>query len=238
MLKPNEVQKVKAIAGLVLLAICFQNFKFVDELKITLTPINEDSRAAHAKELLGKYYKGSFAAQAENVNAMHFSVFNDVYRSLPKSHKAKALDVSSTIIDEAFRYDFDPVFVMAVIKTESSFNPKAIGGIGEVGLMQLRPETAEWIAKISGIDWRGREALKNPVYNVRLGVAYLHWLRTKFGSSPNKYLSAYNLGAAKVRRMYASELQPKEYSGRVMKNYNEIYLRIVAKTNPSLVALN
>lgn len=238
MLKPNEVQKVKVIAGLVLLALCFQNFKFVDELKITLTPINEDTRSAHAKELLGKHYKGSFAAQAESINAMHFSVFNDVYRSLPKAYKAKALDVSSTIIDEAAKYDFDPVFVMAVIKTESSFNPKAVGPVGEIGLMQLRAETAEWIAKLSGIDWRGREALRNPVYNVRLGVAYLHWLRSKFGASPNKYLSAYNLGAAKVKRMYASELKPREYSSRVMKNYKEIYLRLVAKTNPSLIALN
>ena len=37
-------------------------------------------------------------------------------------------------------YDIDPHLAAAVIKTESRFNPKAVGKLKEIGLFQIRPE--------------------------------------------------------------------------------------------------
>ena len=56
----------------------------------------------------------------------------------------------------------------AVAHVESAFNPNAVGGVGEVGLMQVRPETAAMLGHRGGIT-----ALFEPATNVRYGVAYL-----------------------------------------------------------------
>ena len=56
----------------------------------------------------------------------------------------------------------------AVIKVESSFNPHAVGSVGEVGLMQLRPETAAMLGYKGGVT-----GLFEPEVNVHYGVAYL-----------------------------------------------------------------
>lgn len=190
--------------------------------------LNETTRVSHAKELLGKGYRGSFAQRAEDIEDLRVTILESVNKNLPKKYKASAPALAETIIREAQARDFDPVFVMAVIKTESSFNPKARGQFGEIGLMQLKPDTAEWMAKLEGISWKGPKAtLENPIENVKLGVAYLAKLRDKFDGYANKYLSAYNMGARAVARMYKKDTRPKEYSLRVMKNYKDIYTKLV-----------
>jgi len=56
----------------------------------------------------------------------------------------------------------------AVVKVESNYNPAAIGGVGEIGLMQIRPETAAMLG------FRGsNEELARPENNIHYGVTYL-----------------------------------------------------------------
>ena len=50
----------------------------------------------------------------------------------------------------------------------------AASRVGALGLMQLRPATAE--ARRTGGRWRGHATLFDPVANVRLGVSYLERL--------------------------------------------------------------
>jgi len=61
-----------------------------------------------------------------------------------------------------------PALADAVAKVESGFNPNVVGGVGEVGLMQLRPETAAMLGHQGGMT-----SLFDPETNVRLGVTYL-----------------------------------------------------------------
>lgn len=234
LIKTTESKKAAVVVALSLVALLFQNFDFA----LQISPIKEETRTAHAKELLGKSYKGSLAQRAESIPALHLAMFNDVYRNLPKKYKNRSAEVTSTIIQEAAQYDFDPIFVVAVVKTESRFNPLARGSFGEIGLMQLKPDTAEWIAKMYGIKWRGPKTLEDPVSNIRIGLAFMDHLREQFRGHASKYVTAYNMGATRVRRMYASEKRPKEYSTRVMKNYNETYQSIIDSTNLSLIAIN
>ena len=49
-------------------------------------------------------------------------------------------------------YDLDPSLVCAVILNESSFDPMAESRLGARGLMQLMPDTAEWVAHKLGED--------------------------------------------------------------------------------------
>lgn len=50
------------------------------------------------------------------------------------------LSILTLITAYSIQYGLDPKVVTALIKTESQFNRTAIGSVGEVGLMQLRPE--------------------------------------------------------------------------------------------------
>jgi soluble lytic murein transglycosylase-like protein len=56
----------------------------------------------------------------------------------------------------------------AVVQVESNYNPFVIGGVGEIGLMQIRPGTAAMLG------FRGStEELAKPETNIHYGVAYL-----------------------------------------------------------------
>ena len=238
MLSYSFCKRMSLTSVLVLTALLYQNFDFASTWKVNLIPLNERTRAAHARELLGNRYDGSAAQTVENVSALGMAIFNDVYRNLPKKFKSSAVDLSSTIVKEAEKYEIDPVFVVAVIKTESSFNPLARGSHGEIGLMQIKPDTAKWIAEKAGIPWKGAKTLENPSMNVRIGMAYFNYLRESFDGHANKYVTAYNMGALNVRRRYLAGEAPQEYSTRVMKNYNETYKMLSAATTLNLLAGN
>jgi len=56
----------------------------------------------------------------------------------------------------------------AVVQVESNYNPRVIGGVGEIGLMQIRPQTAAMLG------FRGSaEDLAKPEINIHYGVTYL-----------------------------------------------------------------
>ena len=86
-----------------------------------------------------------------------------------------------------------------MIKSESSFNHKAVSPAGATGLMQLMPETAKGVAKdlkISSYD------LKNPLISITFGTRYLQWLKRIFPGgytkSFEKIVGGYNAGAGNV----------------------------------------
>lgn len=231
-------KKLSAFAALLLTFVLFQNFDFAEAWKVNLLPFNEKARKAHAQELLGKHYSKSPASQVEQATSLGMHILNEVHKNLPKKHKAAAVDLATTILQESEKYEIDPVFVVAVIKTESSFNPLARGSVGEIGLMQIRPQTGEWIAKKFDIPWKGPRTLENPSMNVRIGMAYFNYLRERFDGHANKYVSAYNMGYSKVCQMYAQDRKPQEYSSRVMKHYSDTYKRLAMATTFSLLAGN
>ena len=110
-------------------------------------------------------------------------------------------------------YNVDPVLVAAVINAESSFNPDAVSNKGAVGLMQVMPETAEWVAKQMNIKIES-ETLKNPRTNILIGTFYLSYLLDKFGdvktaliaTTPAKAKSATGLPMPVTPRIQAPAL--------------------------------
>lgn len=184
---------------------------------------SQSARLSHAKELLGGTYKRSVVRHGEKVEDVTEFVEQMTKRFLPDAYGKKAKSVATAIIREAEKYEFDPIFLMAVIQNESSFNPEMRGGHGEIGLMQVKPSTAKWIGKLYGLKYKGDQSLLDPVSNIRFGAAFMDKLRDQFDSHSRLYISAYNIGATKVRRMVSEEKIPKEYVQAVMKRYVAIY---------------
>ncbi|NOY23745.1 MAG: lytic transglycosylase domain-containing protein [Acidobacteria bacterium] len=107
-------------------------------------------------------------------------------------------DLARIIAKESLDSGFSVEFVMAVMKTESSFNKYAKSPVGAVGLMQLMPATGKAIARDYGIVLDGNDALYNPELNVTLGIRYLKRLATRF-KDMNLVLAAYNMGPTRFR---------------------------------------
>jgi soluble lytic murein transglycosylase len=183
-------------------------------------------RESHARELMGKHWKRSAVRRA--LSEVEISQIQDLLKdNLPKAWKKKAPALSRTLLQEAAVHRFDPFFLLAVIQTESSFRPDARGADGEIGLMQLMPKTAQWIAPRAGVKWKGEKTLLDPVKNVRIGAAYLSWLRERFDSHSRLYLAAYNMGATNVNRALDRKVWPKDYPSRVMQHYVRFYRELM-----------
>ena len=131
--------------------------------------------------------------------------------------------IPRAIYDMGKKYGYDPLFLTAVIITESSFYNWAKSNRDALGLMQIRPRTGKAMAKETQITWRGRKTLFNPETNIALGTYYLNKLFRRFGNI-EVALEAYNHGPTQMARYLRRGYQPEKYSGIVLRHYNAIRL--------------
>ena len=191
-----------------------------------IASLKKSIRLNHAKELLGKHYQKSIVRHGEDSFTQGLVLKDSVSEKLPATWKKDAEIIANTIEQESFKYEFDPFFLYAVIENESSFNPEAIGTSGEIGLMQIRPETAKWVAKKFDLAWAGKKSLRDPAQNIRIGAAFMSYLRKKFDSHGRLYLAAYNMGLGAVKKALRHHIWPKDYPVAVMKRYVDMYRRL------------
>lgn len=142
----------------------------------------------------------------------------------------------------ALENELDPLLVAGVIRAESKFVPQARSPKGAVGLMQLMPETAEWIAVQTDYPDFTLDKLENPEVNIRFGTWYLASLQKEFKGNEVLMLAAYNGGRGNVKQWMQRYGWPmnfqaidqipfketKEYVGRVLhdkKRYQDLYGR-------------
>lgn len=188
------------------------------------------SRLTHAQELIGKKdYRQSVVSQSAHLSSVKTFIRKTVRERLASYGRKYADRVTNAILKESAKEKMDPLFVLAVIETESEFNPRIVGSHGEIGLMQIMPDTGEWISGKNGLPWKGKETLRDPAMNIRIGVTYLAFLREKFEGTAYQYVAAYNMGPGNVRRLASLDIKPKEYSLRVMNNYYEFYQNLVER---------
>ena len=107
-------------------------------------------------------------------------------------------DYRSYIETSAAQERLDPFLVAAVIKNESKFRSDAASDGGAVGLMQLMPQTAAWIAGRLGEPFT-EDYLYDPALNIRYGAWYLAELLQEFRGNEILALAAYNAGRGNVR---------------------------------------
>lgn len=99
-----------------------------------------------------------------------------------------------TVFEFADLYDLDRALVFSIIKVESSFNPKAESKAGAIGLMQITPATAQYIANMKSIS---EYDLKDERTNISFGCFYMKYLTKRF-ENLDTAIVAYNAGEGNV----------------------------------------
>ena len=92
----------------------------------------------------------------------------------------------------------DPALLAAVIYQESRFRDGQRSDAGAQGLMQLMPQTARYIARLSGGTAFVEGDLATAQVNISYGAFYLRYLEDKYRGSPELALAAYNAGEGKL----------------------------------------
>jgi soluble lytic murein transglycosylase len=129
------------------------------------------------------------------------------------------LTLAHVIYDESEKLGLDPLLVLAVILTESSFKRGQRSHMGAVGLMQVKPSIGQDVANRWRMDWPSPDALENPALNVRIGTIYLFELILKFGNFKHAII-AYNLGETVTREYQLYGVAPPaRYYRKVRYNY-------------------
>lgn len=142
------------------------------------------------------------------------------------------------IAEQAEKSDLKPELVLAIAKVESGFNPDAISPVGAVGIMQVMPDTARWLADKLGEEFAA-ERLSEVEYNLHFGTEYLRFLLDYWGGDVCRAVASYNAGQTKVAEWLKSGVwdgsleaadnipyaETRDYVKRVLEVYRQ-YLEL------------
>ncbi|ESP90350.1 MULTISPECIES: murein transglycosylase domain-containing protein [Pseudoalteromonas] len=129
--------------------------------------------------------------------------------------KKRASSYTDNIAKHSERFEVDASLVLAVMHTESHFNPLAKSHIPAYGLMQVVPTSAG--VDVNRFLFKIDEPMSAPYLyvvnnNIEAGTAYLHLLNDRYLSYikdplSRKYcmIAAYNTGAGNVARVFNSD---------------------------------
>ena len=146
----------------------------------------------------------------------------------------------------AVEYNVPREIIYSVIRTESSFRSNAESHKGAVGLMQITPDTFDWLMTKTG-ESLDRGLLYDPNTNIKYGTYFLRYLFIEFGDFEDNWnlvFAAYNAG---LNRVKSDWMRNPEYiqDGKILyipfpetRNYIEkvnsaikIYRRLYFKDN-------
>ena len=156
---------------------------------------------------------------------------------------------TDSILSSASEFNLSPSLIAAVIMNESSFRPEVESGVGARGLMQLMPDTAEWIAHKLRVDQYSFEYMKTkPEMNIRFGCWYLNYLGSLFNNDPLCVICAYHAGQGEINGWLANPLYSqngktlvydrlpegptKLYAGRVIRDYGIYKAKYFTEDDP------
>ena len=129
-------------------------------------------------------------------------------------HASYPLKYEDEVKTASEKYNVDEALIYGVIKTESNFNPNAESHAGAIGLMQIMPETFEWIQTYYKDDDYTVDDLRDYSVNIDYGTHVLSILIDMYGNEDTA-ICAYNAGIGNVDGW----LQNPEYSddGKTLK---------------------
>ena len=147
------------------------------------------------------------------------------------------LEYEQELLSAAEEFEIDPCLLAALVYCESSFRADAVSNVGAIGLMQIMPETGEWLSGKIELDGEYTvESLYEPEVNLRLGCWYLSFLHRRYDGRWQEALTAYIAGQGQVDKWLKDpalsadgktlDVIPgqdvKEYAAKVLRTH-EIY---------------
>ncbi|HET7711601.1 MAG TPA: lytic transglycosylase domain-containing protein, partial [Thermoanaerobaculia bacterium] len=149
------------------------------------------------------------------------------------------------IVDDARKFGADPTLLLAIMREESRFDPRAKSEAAARGLLQFIITTALQIGREVGLVELSPEDLYDPRVIIRLGAKYVANLTQRFGGDPYKITAAYNAGpnqsalwarlagdAGADRFLSAINFdETKHYVRKVMNSYRR-YAEIYGSSGP------
>jgi soluble lytic murein transglycosylase len=131
-------------------------------------------------------------------------------------------NLTNVIYEESHRFQIDPLLIIAVIISESSFKNHQCSAMGAEGLMQIKPSTGREIAARWGIEWSADDGLFDPRLNIQLGTAYLFELIWKF-KDIEQAITAYKMGETMTMEYLGWGIElPDRYFGRVKRIHSKL----------------
>jgi soluble lytic murein transglycosylase-like protein len=160
-----------------------------------------------------KLQKSLFIANKKLIqtqNKMQFIDFkiNSFDRRFPEYSR-----IVDTVYTKSKRYGFNPNLILALIKVESSFNPRAISSVGAYGLMQINYSVWKNTLNIDP------DKIFNIDYNIEMGLKILKKYYDESHGDIKKALFLYNNGYFYKNKSYVTKVV-RAYSvyGREVKS--------------------
>jgi soluble lytic murein transglycosylase len=101
----------------------------------------------------------------------------------------------------AASYDLEPHLVAAVIRSETNYRTGKESRKGALGLMQIMPDTADWVVQKAGFQNVSEDLLRNRAdVSIQIGSWYLNSLIKQFDENNVAAVAAYNAGPGNVRK--------------------------------------
>lgn len=124
--------------------------------------------------------------------------------------------------------NLDPALIAAIIYRESKFRDQT-SAAGAKGLMQILPETADFVARKTGGTEFEHGDLSDPQINIAYGCWYLRYLLDRYDDNSTAAIASYNAGHQRVDRWGGSSLtlddigfpETEQYTRDVLKKRDE-----------------
>ncbi|MGL4485600.1 MAG: membrane-bound lytic murein transglycosylase MltC [Yersinia sp. (in: enterobacteria)] len=169
-------------------------------------PIRWEWRAAHFADYLLQN------KMQKRTSGLHV-IWSVTLQLVPNHLDKRAHKYLPLVKKSAERYGVEESLILAIMQTESSFNPYAISGSDALGLMQVMQHTAgRDVFKMKGKSGQpSRSYLFDPENNIDAGTAYLSILQNTYlggiqNTTSRRYavITSYNGGAGSVLRVFSS----------------------------------
>lgn len=126
------------------------------------------------------------------------------------------------LVDKSQKYEIDVYLLLGLIRVESVFDPENVSSAGAIGIMQLMPETANFLARMQDVEY-SRQKLFDPCYNIKLGTAYIDYLLELYDNNVDRALTAYNRGEGGLETFERRAGTPESAFSRMVKQKAEKY---------------
>ncbi|ANF96292.1 lytic transglycosylase domain-containing protein [Paenibacillus bovis] len=115
------------------------------------------------------------------------------------------IEFKNEIRAHASAYQVDPFLIASIIRVETNFQPSMESKKGALGVMQLMPDTAQWVMDKAHLNNVSMETVKHDADpNIEIGTWYLGNLMQQFGGNEIAVIAAYNAGPSKVKSWISS----------------------------------